>query len=294
MRYGNFRLRFSFSGRASGREPDVGGEPRRPDGRARLVRLIARLAQQLVGVVVAVHDLSRAVREHDQQIDDAVEEVAVVADDDRRALELLQRLFQRVAGPEVEVVGRLVEDQHVGAVDGELRERRPAPLAAGELLHRLLDDLAVQAEAAEQVAHLLLGVRRVVVRPDGAHHAASRGRAVPGAGRVAGNTRWPRWTLPDVGSSSPSRIASSVVLPLPLGPMMPRRLPRGRSKLRFSNRASVAVALRQVLDVEDDVAGARRPRRSACAARRPSSASRSRSSLSSALTRDCACLASCP
>ena len=46
---------------------------------------------------------------------DAVEEPAVMADDHGAAGEILQRLFQRAQRIDVEIVGRLVEQQHVGA-----------------------------------------------------------------------------------------------------------------------------------------------------------------------------------
>src|SRR5690348_11670695 len=45
---------------------------------------------------------------------DAVEEPAVVADDDGAAGKVLQRLFERAQGVDVEIVGRLVEQQDVG------------------------------------------------------------------------------------------------------------------------------------------------------------------------------------
>ena len=46
---------------------------------------------------------------------DRVEQRAVVGDEQQRALEALQRVLERLAALEVEVVGRLVEDQDVGA-----------------------------------------------------------------------------------------------------------------------------------------------------------------------------------
>src|SRR6266849_9345286 len=46
---------------------------------------------------------------------DAVEEPAVVADDDGAAGKILQRLLERAQGVDVEVVGGLVEKEQVGA-----------------------------------------------------------------------------------------------------------------------------------------------------------------------------------
>jgi hypothetical protein len=44
---------------------------------------------------------------------DAVEEPAIVRDDDRAAGEALEGLLERADGVHVEVVGRLVEQEHV-------------------------------------------------------------------------------------------------------------------------------------------------------------------------------------
>ena len=46
---------------------------------------------------------------------DAVEEPAVVADDDGAAGEVFQRFFERAQGVDVQVVGGLVQQQDVGA-----------------------------------------------------------------------------------------------------------------------------------------------------------------------------------
>ena len=85
------------------------------------MRLIGRGAQAplpvgLVVLVVALEPDHLAValeREHVRR--DAVEEPAIVADDDRAAGEVEQRLFERAQRVDVEVVGRLVEQQQVAA-----------------------------------------------------------------------------------------------------------------------------------------------------------------------------------
>ena len=84
-----------------------------------------------------------------------VEQGAVVGDEQHRALERLQRVLQRLAALDVEVVGRLVEDQHVGAAADEDRERQSAALAAGEARERLFGLLAGEQEPAEQRARLV-------------------------------------------------------------------------------------------------------------------------------------------
>ena len=77
-------------------------------------------ASVAVGLVILViplepHDLALAF-ERQHMGGDAVEEPAVVADDDDTTRKLQQRLFQGSKRVDVEVVGRLVEQQHVAAV----------------------------------------------------------------------------------------------------------------------------------------------------------------------------------
>src|SRR5690349_25178226 len=67
---------------------------------------------------------------------DAVEEPAVVADNDRAAGEILERLLERAQGADVEVVGRLVEQDHVGAGLEHLGEMHAVALAAREQIGR--------------------------------------------------------------------------------------------------------------------------------------------------------------
>src|SRR5262245_26339146 len=69
---------------------------------------------------------------------DAVEEPAVVADDHGAAGEILERLLERAQRIDVEIVGRLVEQQYVGAGFEHLGEMHAVALAAGELPHLFL------------------------------------------------------------------------------------------------------------------------------------------------------------
>src|SRR5262249_60300846 len=63
---------------------------------------------------------------------------------------------------------RLVTYPHGDPLRDEFRQRRPAAFAPRELVHRLIDLLADQAESPQEVAHYLLGRVGVVVRPDSA------------------------------------------------------------------------------------------------------------------------------
>ena len=151
-----------------------------------------------------------------------------MADDEiRAALGAQQRLEPDDAG-EIEVVGRLVEQQHVGGAGELAGDGEPLQPAAGERLdrrvrvdeagaaERLGDPSAASASCsstspATRLAHDLLGGRRRrearVLR-----HVADARQAAERAGAAS-------------GSSSPARIRSSVDLPEPFGPTTPRRSP---------------------------------------------------------------------
>ena len=62
----------------------------------------------------------------------------------------LDRLLQRLARRDVQVVGRLVEEQHVGRPEQQLGQRHPALLAAREHPDLLLDIGLREQEAAQQ------------------------------------------------------------------------------------------------------------------------------------------------
>ena len=109
--------------------------------------------------------VQRPVLDRDRPRADGVEQRAVVRDQQQRARERLQRRLERLAALEVEVVRRLVEDQHVRARLDEHREREPPALAAREPVERLLGLLAAEQEAAEQRARLVrLQPRRALAR----------------------------------------------------------------------------------------------------------------------------------
>ena len=87
------------------------------------LRVVARVRLELLRVDV------------DDRVDDAVEEVAVVRDEEQRARIAGEPVLEPQHGVEVEMVGRLVEEQQVGAAHQRLREVEPHPPAAGEARH---------------------------------------------------------------------------------------------------------------------------------------------------------------
>ena len=85
---------------------------------------------------------------------DAVEEPAVVADHQDRSRKLAQRILERAQRLDVEVVRRLVEQQHVRPDQQRLRQVQASAFAAGERSDQLLLIAALEVEAPE------IGARR--------------------------------------------------------------------------------------------------------------------------------------
>ena len=123
---------------------------------------------------------------------DAVEEIAVVADQKHGALVVGQHLLQQIQRLEIEVVGRLVEDHQVALAGQRHGQHQPAAFAAGEhadggagllgpeqeILH-VADDVALLA-ADEHLVAGAAGQRFARASPAGPGFRAS-GRAKPAA-----------------------------------------------------------------------------------------------------------------
>ena len=86
----------------------------------------------------------------------ALREVPVVAGEDDRPLVLQQGLGQRLDGIDVEMVARLVEDQHVVIAQQQPRQAEPGPLAAGQHGDRLLDMRLAEQQRAGHFEDLLV------------------------------------------------------------------------------------------------------------------------------------------
>ena len=82
-------------------------------------------------------------------------------DHDERSAVVLQRFGERLAHLDVEVIGRLVEEQEVRARAHDQREREARLLAAREAPDGGLRHRAAEVEAAQVVAQLLLARRRI-------------------------------------------------------------------------------------------------------------------------------------
>src|SRR5690606_31150569 len=118
---------------------------------------------QVLGVVrvvpLEVDDLAVAFEREDMRRD-PVEEPAVVRDHDRAAREVQQRFLEGAQRLDVEVVRRLVQQQHVAARAKQLREMDAVALAAGEKPHLLLLVRSLEVEPAD------IGARRRLVVAD--------------------------------------------------------------------------------------------------------------------------------
>ncbi len=107
-----------------------------------------------VVLVVAGVDVDAAVFHLEDAGGQAVDEVAVVRDEEDGAGEVGDGFEQDVLGAEVEVVGGLVEQQQVRGRDEHLGHGVAVALAAGEDAEFLEDVVAGEHEAAEQGAQL--------------------------------------------------------------------------------------------------------------------------------------------
>ncbi len=93
----------------------------------------------------------------DDLADDGVEEIAVVGDQKQRRRRVLQPVFEPEDGVEVEVVGRFVEQQQVGAAGQGAGEVEADAPAAGEFGHRAREIGVAEAEAVQHFGDARLG-----------------------------------------------------------------------------------------------------------------------------------------
>ena len=109
------------------------------------------------GLVVAV--------EVEHAGDGLVEQVEVVADHEQRAPVGAHEVEEPVLGVAVEVVGGLVEQEHVAAGEQDPGDLDAPLLTAGQDADRLVEAVGVEAEAGGDAADLALG-RVPAVEPE--------------------------------------------------------------------------------------------------------------------------------
>ena len=76
----------------------------------------------------------------------AIEQITVVGDEDERAGEFEEIVFQDFERGDVEVVGGLVEEQDVGGLEHEPGDEDAGALAAGEVADGLVELFAGEEE----------------------------------------------------------------------------------------------------------------------------------------------------
>ncbi len=81
-------------------------------------------------------------------VDGIVEEFAIVADDQRGVRIFLQPRFEPQRALEIEVIGRLVEQENIGLGEQGRGQRHAHAPAAGEFRHRPREIVVGKAEAA--------------------------------------------------------------------------------------------------------------------------------------------------
>ena len=81
-----------------------------------------------------------------------------MTDHDDGPLEFVERQRQRLARRQIQVVGRLVEQQQVGTLPDDHGQYETRLLAAAHRPHRLLDHVAAEVERAQEGAQILFAV----------------------------------------------------------------------------------------------------------------------------------------
>ena len=115
------------------------------------------------GVVAALVERQLLPVQVQDRVDRPVQQVLVVADDEHGVRVACEEALEPDRALEVEVVGRLVEQQHVGPREQHRRQRHPHPPAAGEVGAGALLRRGVEAEAAEDRGRPRLGRMRLDV-----------------------------------------------------------------------------------------------------------------------------------
>jgi DNA-binding FrmR family transcriptional regulator len=128
--------------------------------------LLALGPAQQVGLVPALVEVPAATVELQHPRRHPIEEVAVVGDQDQPALEVEEPLLQPGHRPDIEMVGRLVEDEQLGRPRQHRGQRDPLDLAAGKGRH-----IGVMEVGQTETIHGRLGLPPL---PDGVRDGARR------------------------------------------------------------------------------------------------------------------------
>ncbi len=109
----------------------------------------ALLALAQIGAVVAAVDFHPAAAHLPDRIDHAVQEIAVVADNQHGARPFAQRFFQPFDGLHIQVVGRLIQDQQIGLFQQQTRQQGARLLPAAQMAYGHIPGGFVQSQALQ-------------------------------------------------------------------------------------------------------------------------------------------------
>ncbi len=233
---------------------------------AQSMRLVGFGAQSLaalglVGLVVplAPHRLAFAFERKDVG-GHAVQEPSIVRYDDRAAAKIEQSFLQRSEGIDVEIVGRLVEEQEVPSATKQLGQVHAIPFAAGQLRHfsLLIGTLEVEASHIAATGNLALAQHKVF-RPSGDFFKDGLG-AVKGVSvlvDVGRNDGLPHAKAPGVGLLLSNDHPKQRRLAGAIGADDADDPAAGEVKVQVLHQQVVAVSLAHALGPHDQVAQVR-------------------------------------
>ena len=166
-----------------------------------------------------------------------------MADHDQRAGPVVEEVLERPQRVEVEVVGGLVEQQHVGRLAQHEHQLQPAALAARQQPDRAPTGRRCRTRSA-RAARRRSSRAGGSGRPPPRAPAASSGQVDAPLVVVADpHGRAHARRRPCRGGRRPASTSSSVDLPLPLGPTTPSRSPGSSARSTPRNSRCVAVAV---------------------------------------------------
>ena len=120
--------------------------------------LIAALLFDGIEAVIAAVKRGLAVQHLDNAVDGAVEEIAVMGNGNHRTAEGADILLQPLRGLQVQMVGRLIQQQDVRVLQNEPAQVDAGLFAAGKPVEQPRAHLRVNAQAVGHLIHRRIGV----------------------------------------------------------------------------------------------------------------------------------------
>lgn len=121
-----------------------------------MLRETALSADLAEGLVIAGVIDEAALLDFDDAFDDVIEEVAIVGDEEDRALEIFEEPFEPEAAIDIQVVGGFVQEEDVGLFEEELGEGEAALLPAAEAANGDVELGIGEAEAVKGCIDLVV------------------------------------------------------------------------------------------------------------------------------------------